>query len=149
MLPVRDQLQHRGMDIQTPCPLCSAHVETVDHTLVSCHFATGIWFAVSKWCNTDLSCFNSFSDDVLGGCTLNQVQRSDEPYWQAILYAAGWSIWKARNASVMQSTPLIAAKILTEIQLKSYSWISNRSKTNLTWTRWLLAPLQRAAQGIG
>lgn len=78
MLPMQYQLQRCGMDIQTPCPLFSAHAETVDHTLVSCHFTTRIWFAVSRWCNTDLSCFSSFSN-VLGGSTINQVQRNKEP----------------------------------------------------------------------
>jgi hypothetical protein len=39
-----DRLQRRGLDHPDQCPLCDQEMETIDHLLVSCVFATNYWF---------------------------------------------------------------------------------------------------------
>lgn len=148
LLPVRAQLQRRGIILQTDCPLCLAHTETVNHPLPEFHFADDIWTAVSTWCNTDNSSYSS-SHDILRGAAVTTVHPNEVKVWKRIICITGWAIWKARNALVMQSTPSVAAKIIAEIQVNSFLWIPNRSAKHLTWSGWLVAPLHEAtAQGI-
>ncbi|XP_060972665.1 uncharacterized protein LOC133038512 [Cannabis sativa] len=43
VLPTCFQLQKRHVPVNADCPLCNAHVETVQHALVECEFAKATW----------------------------------------------------------------------------------------------------------
>lgn len=51
-LPTKDQLQYRGIMLDSSCLLCpfySSVFEDVSHLFCSCAFSLGIWFKVCNW----------------------------------------------------------------------------------------------------
>ncbi|XP_071718260.1 uncharacterized protein [Rutidosis leptorrhynchoides] len=51
-LPTRVELDKRGIDLGSiRCPVCDDALETVEHSLIHCKEAGGIWFRVIAWWN--------------------------------------------------------------------------------------------------
>lgn len=51
-------LDRRGIDIGSVlCPICGAHVETVNFLLFSCGMSMDLWTLLSGWWEMDLSIF--------------------------------------------------------------------------------------------
>lgn len=55
LIPARTYLHNHRFNLDTlQCPLCSSHMETVDHILISCSSSREIWRHISLWCNTNV-----------------------------------------------------------------------------------------------
>lgn len=122
LIPARAHLHKRGVSINTQlCPLCSSHLETVDHAVISCSYATEVWRCVLLWCNANIQELLT-SKDLLN-LELHHLTAAKE-VWQGIAYIVAWSIWKARNEVVMQGTHWRASSIFANIQVLSYLWIT-------------------------
>jgi hypothetical protein len=56
ILPTRDNLKHRGINLDPSCIFCNCEQETVLHILWSCPSASDVWGfcgrQVQKWSNT-------------------------------------------------------------------------------------------------
>ena len=134
-IPVRSLLDHIGIDLHsTLCPYCENAVETIDHIMITCSFACGVWSKIFMWWN--LGCFNGssiseiLSDDGLVSSKLKGV-------WQAVSWSALYLIWKARNSKVFQSKEMVVDDLFFEIQLTSFFWISHRfKKLGIRWVDW-------------
>lgn len=44
LLPIRDSLRRKGVDVDPACPLCVEYDETVTHIWLECPIARGFWF---------------------------------------------------------------------------------------------------------
>ena len=42
-LPTRALLHHRGIQVETTCPLCKGGEETLDHLFLGCPYVIPIW----------------------------------------------------------------------------------------------------------
>ncbi|XP_071729019.1 uncharacterized protein [Rutidosis leptorrhynchoides] len=59
----------------------------------------------------------------------------------AVEWVSGYLIWKNRNQTIFRGKKGNGPMILNEIQVRSFEWISKRSrKTTLDWNQWLLNP---------
>lgn len=140
-LPVREELDKKGIDLDTIlCPCCNSVVESCEHSLVMCSMAMGVWEKVYGWWK--LGGVNAFSiRDIFslnGGVNLPNHSRL---LWQAVLWSSGYFIWKERNSRVFKAKVSSVNKIVQEIQLKSFEWITRRSKKKLIdWQMWLQDP---------
>ncbi|XP_071713183.1 uncharacterized protein [Rutidosis leptorrhynchoides] len=140
-LPVRTELDKRGIDLDSVrCPVCDEDIETVEHILTQCKFAKDIWSRVHRWWNKgnhpDISIDTLFRGHV-NMSTSNQPSR----LWQAIEWTCGYIIWRNRNERVFRKKSSNGPMPLNEIQIKSFEWISSRSrKQPIDWNQWLLNP---------
>ncbi|XP_071740839.1 uncharacterized protein [Rutidosis leptorrhynchoides] len=140
-LPVLSELDRRGVDLDSIlCPICKNDIETVDHTLLLCPFAADVWSRVCRWWNCFSSSFVSF-DELFVGTSHSLIPNKYSKLWQAVEWITGYMIWKHRNDLVFKKKRSIGPMLVSEIQLKAYEWISNRSrKPSLNWSQWLINP---------
>nr|GEU36949.1 reverse transcriptase domain, reverse transcriptase zinc-binding domain protein [Tanacetum cinerariifolium] len=73
-----------------------------------------------------------------GGSVVNSGSKD---LWQAVLWVTGYYIWKKRNDQVFKNKGDSAVRVFHEIQLRSFEWISRRSKNrNFSWEKWIEIP---------
>nr|GEW74581.1 hypothetical protein [Tanacetum cinerariifolium] len=66
-----------------------------------------------------------------GGSVVNSETKD---LWQAVLWVTGYYIWKNRNAKVFKNKCNSVLRVFLEVQLRSFEWISRRSKKrNFNW----------------
>ncbi|XP_071712611.1 uncharacterized protein [Rutidosis leptorrhynchoides] len=140
-LPVLSELDKRGVDLDSVlCPICSSHIETSEHILFQCTFAVDIWSRVSRWWSSNPSSTSNYSA-LFSGTTSSSNPNNYSKLWQAIEWITGYLLWKNRNNMVFKKKKGNGPLLLSEIQIKSFEWISNRSrKLSLTWLQWLTNP---------
>ncbi|PWA80255.1 reverse transcriptase domain, Reverse transcriptase zinc-binding domain protein [Artemisia annua] len=139
-IPVRVELNNRGIDLDSVlCPCCGDNVETYDHILVNCNVAMSVWEKIFNWWRK--GAVNAFSvSDMLqhGRSDSNSTSGS---LWQIVTWVTAYMIWKERNSRVFSAKVASINKIVQEIQLKSFDWISRRSKkVAFSWQNWFIDP---------
>ena len=123
------------------CPSCSDSVESCAHCLVTCDLAMSVWEKVFIWWK--LGTVNAFSIEEFFSSFGNvNVPARISTLWQAVIWSTGYFIWKERNARVFGNKVTSINRIVQDIQLKSYEWISRRSKKYevIDWQQWLRDP---------
>nr|GEW31295.1 zinc finger, CCHC-type [Tanacetum cinerariifolium] len=54
-LPTLVNLDKKGIDVDSLlCPVCNAHVETIDHLFFSCEMEHDLWGLLARWCALDI-----------------------------------------------------------------------------------------------
>nr|GEW40045.1 zinc finger, CCHC-type [Tanacetum cinerariifolium] len=54
-LPTLVNLDKKGIDVDSLlCPVCNAHVETVNHLFFSCEMEQDLWGLLARWCALDI-----------------------------------------------------------------------------------------------
>ncbi|XP_071704188.1 uncharacterized protein [Rutidosis leptorrhynchoides] len=127
-IPVRHELDKRGIDLHSVrCPLCDDDVETIEHSLIFCKYAMDVWNRVYSWCG--LGNFSNLSiSEILRGNTTVEMSKLGRKIWQAIEWVTSYFVWKNRNNKVFRDKAWTSPMTLSEIQLKSFEWISYRLK---------------------
>ncbi|XP_071704384.1 uncharacterized protein [Rutidosis leptorrhynchoides] len=140
-LPTLPELDKRGIDLNSArCPICDDDIESLDHSLLSCKFAWGIWEKILEWLKARNIYTNNIRDlfDVESGGNFSDVAKSN---WQGIIWTSGYLILKNRNDKVFKNKCWNVPVAVSEIQVKSYDWIAKRCKVkNLEWHNWLHNP---------
>ncbi|XP_071718792.1 uncharacterized protein [Rutidosis leptorrhynchoides] len=139
--PVRVELDKRGIDLHSVrCPICDNDLESVEHSLYNSHLACDIWNRVFKWWNLG-SYVPPNGIDCLHGKSSQVMSSLRSKIWQAVAWVTTYYLWKNRNMKVFQNKSWCAPMLLNEIQVKSFEWISSRSKgKSLDWINWLSNP---------
>ncbi|XP_071728822.1 uncharacterized protein [Rutidosis leptorrhynchoides] len=140
-LPVKIELDKRGIDLHSVrCPLCDDDLESVDHSLIFCKHSLELWNRVFGWWK--LGSFSNYSvGEILRGNAPVSMSVVGKKIWQAIEWICGYYIWKNRNNKVFRDKTWTTPISLNEIQIKSFEWISQRSKgRKLDWLTWLRDP---------
>ncbi|XP_071713273.1 uncharacterized protein [Rutidosis leptorrhynchoides] len=140
-LPVRMELDKKGIDLHSVrCPICDDDMETVEHSLIFCKHSLDLWNRVFEWWH--LGNFSNLSiNEILRGNSSTQMSNFGNKIWQAVEWVCAYYIWKNRNNKVFRDKCWNTPVALSEIQVKSFDWISNRSKgRNLEWLTWLSNP---------
>ncbi|XP_071728522.1 uncharacterized protein [Rutidosis leptorrhynchoides] len=146
-IPVRVELDKREIDLgYIRCPICDDGLEDVDHALFKCKFANEIWLRVFKWWKFDQANI-PLSVDCFIGNGFNFQNTSVKEIWQSVVWDTCYTIWNNRNATVFGKSKMGSAMILSEIQLRCFEWINNRSKSiSLDWNSWLTNPINLESQ---
>ncbi|XP_071699529.1 uncharacterized protein [Rutidosis leptorrhynchoides] len=140
-LPVRMELDKRGIDLNSlRCPICDDDLESVDHSLIFCKYSLELWNRVCKWWG-----FNQFGNlsmnENLRGITPKNTSMLGKKIWQAVEWVTTYYIWKNRNNKVFRDKMWTTPTALSEIQVKSFEWISHRVKgKRIEWLSWLNNP---------
>ncbi|XP_071721834.1 uncharacterized protein [Rutidosis leptorrhynchoides] len=142
-IPVRIELDKRGVDLHSVrCPVCDDDVESVDHCLVFCKFSLEIWSRVHQWWK--LGQFSNFStNEILRGNanSSNVMSKFGKQIWQAVEWVSAYYIWKNRNNVIFHNKSWSVPVAINEIQIKSFQWISQRSKgRQFNWFNWISDP---------
>nr|GEV90189.1 reverse transcriptase domain, reverse transcriptase zinc-binding domain protein [Tanacetum cinerariifolium] len=140
-LHVREELDKRGVDLDTILyPCCNSVVESCEHSLIMCSMAMGVWEKVHCWWKLGRIKAFSIRDmfSLNGGVNLPNRSRL---ICQTVLWSSGYFIWKERNSRVFKAKVSSVNKNFQEIQLKSFDWITRRSKKkDIDWPMWLQDP---------
>ncbi|GKB94228.1 RNA-directed DNA polymerase, eukaryota, reverse transcriptase zinc-binding domain protein [Tanacetum coccineum] len=142
-LPVREELDKRGIDLDTLlCPCCNV-LESCNHSLVLCDLAMNVWEKIFGWWK--IGNVNAFTIDEM--FSLNgdvNIPSLGIRVWQAVIWTTGYYIWKERNMWVFKGKVSSTNEIVQDIQIKSYEWIVRRTKkrNELEWQLSLQDPIR-------
>jgi hypothetical protein len=89
-IPVRSNLNKRGVPCNTLCPRCLLKEETIEHVFMHCQHASKIWFGSKLGIKFDHSHTN-FPEWLT--YAINSLKNEDLIYMAAVVYG----IWYARN----------------------------------------------------
>ncbi|GKC99720.1 reverse transcriptase domain, reverse transcriptase zinc-binding domain protein [Tanacetum coccineum] len=106
-------------------------------------YVTIVWEKIFKWWK--VGNINAFSIGDLFNSNGNvDIPNHSYRVWQAVIWTCGYYIWKERNSRVFKGKVASTDKIVQDIQLKSYEWITRRSnkKSEMDWQLWLFDPLR-------
>ncbi|XP_071714035.1 uncharacterized protein [Rutidosis leptorrhynchoides] len=136
-IPVLSELDKRGIDLHsTLCPLCESHVESISHALLSCEHAREIWRKTREWWGFDSA--NLAFDNFLCGLAPSSCSELGVKVWQAVEWITCYLIWRNRNQKVFKRANWTIPNAISEIQVKSYEWVSKRcKKQKIEWHTWL------------
>ncbi|XP_071726751.1 uncharacterized protein [Rutidosis leptorrhynchoides] len=139
-LPVRTELDKRGVDLHSVCcSLCDDAIETVDHSLMSCKKAFDVWTKVFEWWGLGNISNLTIEDLFLGN--LNQGASSGGEIWQAVVWSSCYLIWWNRNQMVFKNKCWNTPAALSEIQVKCFEWIAKRhTRKTIDWHNWFHNP---------
>ncbi|KAH7832797.1 hypothetical protein Vadar_000030 [Vaccinium darrowii] len=96
VIPVQDNLKHRGVRAISGCSLCGCPEETVIHLAAHCPFARAVWFSSPM----------QIDSQALEGCSFinwwSELIRRGQGYHDEVIWKANaayllWGIWKSRN----------------------------------------------------
>ncbi|KAK9932942.1 hypothetical protein M0R45_020161 [Rubus argutus] len=106
ILPTRDRLSERGIDIDTQCPLCDEEVETPVHALRDCRIASEV-LSIAHLALVPLA---SQYSSVQAWLPDRFRHLSKESF--SILLMLLWAIWRNRNSQVWDEVSQSAAVIV-------------------------------------
>lgn len=104
-LPLRSELEKRGIQCSPLCPRCNAKLETSTHTFMTCPMINRTWFGSNlnlKILNQPISDFSDWLNHII------QNEKDDTTIQVAVIT---YYIWFARNLSIFES------RILPEIEI--------------------------------
>ncbi|XP_071687671.1 uncharacterized protein [Rutidosis leptorrhynchoides] len=139
-IPVRIELDIRGIDLHSVrCPVCDDDLESVDHFIVSCKFASDVWSRIYNWWKLGpCSCSNV---DILEGNIAHASTSLGQKIWKAVVWVCAYYLWKNRNLKVFHNESWCTPVLVSEIQVKSFEWITGRIKgKKIDWPNWLVNP---------
>ncbi|XP_071740729.1 uncharacterized protein [Rutidosis leptorrhynchoides] len=140
-IPIRTELDKRGIDLDSlRCPVCDEETETVEHILPKCSYVSDLWDRVFRW--WQMRPMNQVClDQRFKGFKPTATTNAFSKIWQAIEWTCGYVIWQNRNRVVFQKKKESVPMALNEVQIRSFEWITNRSKKlNIDWHQWFLKP---------
>ncbi|GKC26964.1 RNA-directed DNA polymerase, eukaryota [Tanacetum coccineum] len=129
-LPTRLNLSLRGIDIPSIiCPICSSAGESCSHLLFACNMARLLLRKVARWWELDIPEFLSY-EDWLAWFTSIRLPKGFKDVLEGVFYVMWWVIWKFRNQVLFGSSQPRMDLLFDEIVLLSFTWCSNRCKSN-------------------
>ncbi|CAI9785166.1 unnamed protein product [Fraxinus pennsylvanica] len=106
VLPTTDQLRAKRVDVDSHCPVCLTHEESVLHVFVSCELAQKVWETVGIASSPRLVA--NFQDWLT--TTLKNHQQDQE-----IIAMLCWAIWMNRNETVWNAKSFTVRLIETNL----------------------------------
>ncbi|XP_057418236.1 uncharacterized protein LOC130712417 [Lotus japonicus] len=106
LLPVRDSLWRRGVEVDPTCPLCGEENEIVSHLWLNCPMSKCFWFAYSLGLRLDS--FSSLPEFLLQFLADADADDGAISRWLSASYA----LWEARNKVIFQDRPFSCDVVL-------------------------------------
>ena len=86
--------------------------------------------------------------DMLQHSGFSSMSKSSKMLWSVVLWVISNFIWKNRNMHVFKGKSEHVDKLLQEIQVKCFEWVSRRSKNGeLRWQEWVQRPRECTLSG--
>jgi len=114
ILPVMTVLAARRVDVDTLCPLCRAHPETMDHLLHNCVCVGPLWQIILNGPIPDIGvdCVTWMFDTLSHGDGAQNLR----------VAAVWWSVWRARNDVVWNGKPWHLMNVVHEVYRNIEAW---------------------------
>ncbi|XP_074300229.1 uncharacterized protein LOC141631461 [Silene latifolia] len=112
IIPTRTVLAHRGVRLDTSCPLCRTDMETPEHLFRSCDVIQHIWrssiLGIHSLANPDVPFVRWLADHI------SYLHRASSSGFNCLLhfYAILRSIWLTRNSVVFENREFVPVRIL-------------------------------------
>ncbi|KAF5756496.1 putative reverse transcriptase zinc-binding domain-containing protein [Helianthus annuus] len=132
-----EALAKRGVLISDDmCFHCRSGPDSVDHLLVGCELALGLWEKISFWCRVQN--FFAFSvRDLLEMSNYCNKGATEKAALQGIVVIACWFLWVARNNHRFSGKRCCVDDIFSEVRSTSFLWFKQRSKFGeIVWLDW-------------
>ena len=141
-LPTLVNMDRKGIDVASLlCPICSEHVECVDHLFFSCDMTRDIWALLTRWCQLDIPEISNIVE-WFSWLDSSHISKKVRFILEGIGATMMWSIWNFRNALIFSVVKPKKANIWDSIVHQSFLWISSRNpKFRISWIRWLGNPI--------
>ncbi|CAN1849854.1 hypothetical protein LINPERHAP1_LOCUS39565, partial [Linum perenne] len=138
-----ENLQRRGMQLTNMCVLCYKDLETVNHIMLTCEFASNVWNKLSS----GLSIFGPTSVDitdfVLGWKVMN-CNPNFSVVMKCLLHATLWFIWIERNNRIFKEKALSHKQVAIKILINMGNWLGATSMFSqedmICWNRFVFVP---------
>lgn len=93
-LPVRAELNHRGVNCPILCPRCNSSVETINHLFMKCSNTGKVWFGSQLSLRMENLPIRNFSDWLIDSI----LSKDDNTIM--MIAALTYSLWHARNQAI-------------------------------------------------
>ncbi|KAK9988335.1 hypothetical protein SO802_028574 [Lithocarpus litseifolius] len=104
-IATRERLASRGLQVDTVCPMCNLHPETIIHLLRDCHVAASCWQSLGM----GVLSFDFFSLDLrswlANNCKTTSASNHLQISWIVIFAVGIWALWSHRNRVVFKNMP--------------------------------------------
>jgi mannosylglycoprotein endo-beta-mannosidase len=118
-----DNLRRRGICIADWCYLCRGDGESVDHVLLHCSLARGLWNHILLIAN-----FHWVMPEKVVDVLWCWHRRLHNPFakaiWRMIPSCIWWCLWRERNSRCFEGVSLSLDKLQSLLLLTLYSWAS-------------------------
>ncbi|KAJ0533495.1 hypothetical protein HanIR_Chr09g0409021 [Helianthus annuus] len=116
--------------------MCSNGIESADRLLVTCDFAQ-VWTAISLWLKVPLPRYLLSVVELLEFVRNLGVSSNKRKAIYLVVAVVCWSLWLARNETIFRNRVHQVFKVIGEIKLLSFLWISSRAAAVKTeWAKW-------------
>lgn len=132
-LPTKVCLQRRNSlpnGVSISCPFCEKKEESVRYILFVYDFSYKVWMEVLKWIGVNAALFSLPANHLLHISSL-LIGKKGKMLMSVIWECSVWVLWKARNAFVFRGEKALQDKILEDIKIFSWSWLSS-----VKWEQW-------------
>ncbi|CAN1216845.1 Putative ribonuclease H protein At1g65750 [Linum perenne] len=118
VLPTRNKLWRRRIEVHDSCGMCSRESESLEHLFLDCEVARGCWRVAG------LEGMLPGEDRRDGGWEgwLTQVLRSGTKEIQAAVAAVAWGLWRERNDRVWNQVSSAEERIVRSAQETAECW---------------------------
>nr|KAJ0227813.1 hypothetical protein LSAT_V11C100042030 [Lactuca sativa] len=135
-------LSLRGVSIPTSCNFCSNGLDSTDHILIGCSFATEVLQWTLKWCNIPWQTFDSVKDLVGFAANWGRCPKKRR-ILIAIVYDYLWFVWKARSDMVFNKRHTTPTNTADHIIIEVYNWVNFRGNFGrFIWSDSLCCPFK-------
>ena len=116
-----DQLKKRGRSLANRCFLCGMEEESIDHILIQCSKARGLWellfalFGVT-WV------LPSLVRDTLSGWSGFKLGKKRRKVWNAAPLCIFWAVWKERNRIAFDNEELSIHRLKNSFVCNLWLW---------------------------
>lgn len=120
IIPVRDVLRRRGVDLDTAFPLCANHPETIKHLFLDCSKTQEVW----SLCNLDIVRTNP--DNFILKCIPSNLDNATLLKIASVL----WVVWRARNNVIWRGLNWNASSVSRHASNIMQEWLIGVTTTN-------------------
>lgn len=127
-LPVRTELNRRGVNCNLLCPRCNEKLETIDHLFMDCSKTKKVWFGSQLSIRIPNSTDRNFKDWLYEIITTIDKQSITQ------VAALTYNIWHARNQAVFEDQIIPEETIIHRAQssIQAYHQATTSSQFQLT-----------------
>ena len=116
-----DQLKKRGRSLANRCFLCGMEEESIDHILIQCSKARGLWELLFALFGVTWVLPSSVRDTLSGwsGFKLGKKRRK---VWNAAPLCIFWAVWKERNRIAFDNEELSIHRLKNSFVCNLWLW---------------------------
>jgi hypothetical protein len=122
-LPVRSNLNTKGVNCNPLCPRCYSKIETIDHVFKECVWTQQVWFASQlsiNFSNDKDKEFRDWLQDMFSQAKHNNIDR---------ISTLCYHIWKARNMLIFQQKDIPVLTVVENANSNLLEYQKHRDKS--------------------